>query len=58
MGLTEIAARLVEPVRWLVIGGIAFTLANTVLFFVAPPETDTDPTTSRSSTRPADRRPE
>jgi len=58
MGLTEIAARLVEPVRWLVIGGIAFTLANTVLFFVAPPEADTDTTTSRSNTRTPDRRPE
>lgn len=38
MGLNEIAARLVEPARWIVIGGIAFTLANMVLFFVAPPD--------------------
>lgn len=38
MELSEIAGRLVEPARWLIIGGIAFTLANTVLFFVAPPD--------------------
>ena len=30
-------ARLVEPARWIIIGGIAFTLANTVLFFIAAP---------------------
>jgi general secretion pathway protein C len=42
MALNNLSARLVEPTRWLVIGGIAFTLANTVLFFVAPPETDSN----------------
>jgi general secretion pathway protein C len=40
MALTEIASKLVEPARWLVIAGIAFTLANTVLFFVVPPESE------------------
>ena len=38
MGLSELAGKLVEPARWLIIMGIAFTLANTVLFFIAPPE--------------------
>ncbi len=38
MGLSEIAGKLVEPARWIIIMGIAFTLANTVLFFIAPPE--------------------
>lgn len=38
MGLSELAGKLVEPARWIIIMGIAFTLANTVLFFIAPPE--------------------
>ncbi|MGD8417252.1 MAG: type II secretion system protein N [Pseudomonadales bacterium] len=38
MELSQVAARLVEPARWIVIAGIAFTLANAVLFFVSPPE--------------------
>ena len=38
MGLSELGSKLVEPARWIVIMGIAFTLANTVLFFIAPPE--------------------
>jgi general secretion pathway protein C len=37
VGLSELTGKLVEPARWIVIGGIAFTLANTVLFFIAPP---------------------
>ena len=41
VGLSELAGRLVEPARWIIIGGIAFTLANTVLFFIAPPTPDT-----------------
>jgi len=36
--LNTIAPRLVEPIRWLVIVGIAVTLAQTVLFFVSGPE--------------------
>ena len=57
MGLSQVAARLVEPARWIIIGGIAFTLANAVLFFVAPPETDNQ---LQAGARPAvtpDRRP-
>lgn len=38
MGLSELAGKLVEPARWIIIMGIAFTLANNVLFFIAPPE--------------------
>jgi general secretion pathway protein C len=38
VGLSELADKLVEPARWIIIMGIAFTLANTVLFFIAPPE--------------------
>ena len=41
MGLNDIATRLVEPARWIVIGGIAYTLASMVLFFIAPPENKT-----------------
>ncbi len=38
MGPSELAGKLVEPARWIIIMGIAFTLANNVLFFIAPPE--------------------
>ncbi|MFV2091383.1 MAG: type II secretion system protein N [Pseudomonadales bacterium] len=55
MTLNNIASRMVEPARWLVIGGIAFTLANTVLFFVAPPETGAR---SRNPDRVATRTPD
>ncbi len=58
MGLTQLAARLVEPARWLIIGGIAFTLANSVLFFVSPPETGTAlEAGARSAVTTPDRRP-
>lgn len=36
--LNTIVPRLVEPVRWLLIVGIAVTLAQTVLFFVSGPQ--------------------
>jgi general secretion pathway protein C len=60
MGLNEIAARMAEPARWIIIGGIAFTLANLVLFFIAPPAGDTasaGSATSSSTQRVPDRRP-
>ncbi len=38
--LNSISARLVEPARWLVVGFIAYTLANSVLYFVSPPQSD------------------
>jgi general secretion pathway protein C len=58
MGLNEIAARLAEPARWVVIGGIAFTLANLVLFFVSPPDSTTSADAgARPATRTPDRRP-
>ena len=46
--LSSLATRLVEPARWVVIMGIAATLALNVLFFVSPPE-------SAVTTRGADR---
>ena len=55
MGLNEIAARMAEPARWIIIGGIAFTLANLVLFFLAPPAVDGP---SSASSGPAQRVPD
>jgi general secretion pathway protein C len=62
MGLTDVAARLVEPARWIVIGGIALTLANTVLFFVASEDGEgasdgAAPGAASSAVRTPDRRP-
>lgn len=58
MGLSELAGKLVEPARWIIIMGIAFTLANTVLFFIAPPERAgaTNPA-ARQAARTPDTRP-
>lgn len=57
MGLSQVAARLVEPARWIIIGGIAFTLANTVLFFVAPAESGSLEAGARPAVTTADQRP-
>lgn len=58
MGLSELGSKLVEPARWIVIMGIAFTLANTVLFFIAPPErTGAANPTARQTARTPDTRP-
>ena len=58
MGLSELGGKLVEPARWIVIMGIAFTLANSVLFFIAPPENAaaTNPA-ARQAARTPDTRP-
>jgi len=56
MGLNQITARLVEPARWIVIGGIAYTLASLVLFFIAPPETGAT-SNNRVALKTPDRRP-
>jgi general secretion pathway protein C len=39
--LNSISIRLVEPARWLVVALIAYTLANGVLYFVSPPQSET-----------------
>ncbi|MEM8767707.1 MAG: type II secretion system protein N [Pseudomonadota bacterium] len=57
MGLSELGAKLVEPTRWIIIGGIAFTLANTVLFFLAPPAGDGQQTGPQPAIKAPDRRP-
>ncbi len=57
VGLSELGAKLVEPTRWIVIGGIAFTLANTVLFFLAPPAGDTEQAGPQPAIKAPDRRP-
>ncbi len=58
MGLSATTARLVEPARWIIIAGIAYTLANTVLFFVAPPEAGSSARGSQAvAVRAPDRRP-
>ena len=57
MGLSDTANRLVEPARWIIIGGIAYTLAGIVLFFVSPAD-DGARTPARSTpVRTPDRRP-
>ena len=58
MGLSELAGKLVEPARWIIIMGIAFTLANTVLFFIAPPErSGATGSAARQAVRAPDTRP-
>jgi general secretion pathway protein C len=57
VGLSELAGRLVEPVRWIIIGGIAFTLANNVLFFIAPPDQSATGASARQPARTPDTRP-
>jgi general secretion pathway protein C len=37
--VSEVAARLAVPARWLVVAGIAYTLATSVLYFLSPPVT-------------------
>ena len=37
--VTEVAARLALPARWLVVAGIAYTLATSVLYVLSPPVT-------------------
>ena len=38
--LNTISTRLMEPARWLVVALIAYTLANGVLYFVSPPQSE------------------
>lgn len=57
VGPSELAGKLVEPSRWIVIGGIAFTLANAVLFFIAPPDEGLD-AGAKPAVKTPDRRPE
>jgi general secretion pathway protein C len=38
--LPQIAAKLVEPARWLLVIGIAYTLATTALYFLSAPQTE------------------
>lgn len=52
--LDALTTKLIEPVRWLVVVGIAYTLAMTALFFVAGPEGSDLTTTSGT---PASRNP-
>ena len=54
--MNDVAARLALPARWLLVAGIAYTLATTVLYFLSPPVTDPtsgQPTRSPAATRPA-----
>ena len=37
--VNDIAAKLALPARWLIVGGIAYTLATSVLYFLSPPVT-------------------
>lgn len=37
--VNDLAAKLALPARWLIVGGIAYTLATSVLYFLSPPVT-------------------
>jgi len=52
--LNAISARIVEPVRWVVVGLIAYTLATSVLYFVSPPQSEpvTQSPTAAPDSRP------
>jgi len=39
MPVNALAAKLALPARWLIVGGIAYTLATSVLYFLSPPVT-------------------
>lgn len=49
--VNDIAERLALPARWLLVAGIAYTLATAVLYFISPPATA--PVTQAASTRSA-----
>lgn len=49
--MNDIAAKLALPARWLMVAGIAYTLATTVLYVLSPPTVD--PGLSLSSARSA-----
>jgi len=48
--MNELATRLALPARWLMVAAIAYTLAQSVLYFVSPPA---PPQQSRTSPQPA-----
>jgi general secretion pathway protein C len=41
--LNNLSARLASPIRWLIVAGIAYTLANAVLYLIAGPESSSLP---------------
>lgn len=51
--VNDLAAKLALPARWLVVGGIAYTLATSVLYFLSPPVTPTAGIT-QTERRPAE----
>ena len=53
-GLLQFAPRLAEPARWLLVIGIAYTLATSVLYFLSPPVSE--PTAQRTDTPAAGNR--
>tara|TARA_Y100001934_G_C12374591_1_gene788463 strand:- start:1037 stop:1900 length:864 start_codon:yes stop_codon:yes gene_type:complete len=53
-GLLQLAPRLAEPARWLLVIGIAYTLATSVLYFLSPPASE--PTAQRTGTPAAGNR--
>lgn len=55
IALHTLATRAVEPLRWLIIAGIAYTLATGTLFFLAGPESAPAGVSSQSPSRIPDR---
>tara|TARA_A100001037_G_scaffold88314_1_gene80042 strand:+ start:20643 stop:21497 length:855 start_codon:yes stop_codon:yes gene_type:complete len=53
-GLLQFVPRLAEPARWLLVIGIAYTLATSVLYFLSPPASE--PTAQRTGTPAAGNR--
>lgn len=53
-GLLQFVPRLAEPARWLLVIGIAYTLATSVLYFLSPPASE--PTAQRTDTPAAGNR--
>ncbi|MEQ8857838.1 MAG: type II secretion system protein N [Pseudomonadales bacterium] len=52
--MNDVVSKLALPARWLVVAGIAYTLATTVLYFLSPPTT-TPSTPAATSTTAAPR---
>ena len=39
----NLSARLASPIRWLIVAGIAYTLANAMLYILAGPDSSSRP---------------
>ncbi|MEQ8483394.1 MAG: type II secretion system protein N [Pseudomonadales bacterium] len=53
--MTELTANLALPARWLLVAGIAYTLATTALYFLSPPMAATPSAAQTPAARPGGR---